>query len=399
MKILVVSQYYYPERFLINDIVLELVKHGHEVTILTGLPNYPSGIIPSEYKHGKKRDEYFDGLHVLRCREFGRRRGKFNLVLNYASFAIFGSMRARKLNDDFDVIFCYQLSPITMVIPAIAFKKKFFTPIFLYCLDIWPESAQAHVNSDRSKLYEIIKKFSKNIYQLCDKIAVTSEPFISYLKNVNDIPADRITYIPQHADETMLYMDLSSGGNGIVDFMFAGNIGYGQKIETIVNATAILKDKSGFLVHVVGDGSLRASLENFAKDKGVADIIIFHGQKDRDEMYKWYKKADALLITLRGNNFVGNTMPGKLQTYMTAGKPIFGAINGAAKQVIEDAQCGACVPAEDAEGLALIMADYIDHPEKYKNCGENAKNYFRRFFSLPVFMGELEKELMEIGSK
>ena len=391
MKILIVCQYYWPEQFLINEIAPRLVKDGHEVTVLTGLPNYPSGIVPEEYKKGK-RDEYVDGGRVIRTYEKGRGKGKVNMILNYLSYMISASHKAKKL-EKFDLVFCYQLSPITMLAPAIAYKKKYHVPILTYCLDIWPESAQAHIG--KGKVYSLIAKYSKKLYQQCDRIAVTSEPFISYLNEINDVPKDKLVYIPQHANSEMLDMNLAAEDNGIADFMFAGNLGKGQKIETIVYAASKIKNKQ-FLVHIVGDGSMKNELEQLAKQLGVQNKFVFHGQQNREQMPEWYRKADALLITLRGNNFVGNTMPGKLQTYMTTGKPIIGAINGAAMQVINEAKCGACVPAEDADGLAKIMLDYIEYPEKYADCGENARTYFMKHFTMDVFMEALEKEMRSL---
>lgn len=395
MKILVICQYYYPERFLINDIAPELVKRGHMVTVLTGLPNYPSGVINKEYRHGNKRRELLDGVSVIRCFEIPRRKGKFNLLLNYISFALSSKMDIRSLGSEYDIVFCYQLSPITMVAPAIAFKKKYHKPILLYCLDLWPESALAHVHKESGLLYKAIKLYSKNIYRLCDRIAVTSKPFIEYFLAIIGLSFEKLVYIPQHADSNFLNLDLSSEDNGITDFMFAGNLGIGQNLETIIKAVQLLKNRKDFLVHFVGDGSKRVVLEQMTKDYGIGGKVIFHGQKEYAEMAEWYKKADALLITLRGNNYVGNTMPGKLQTYMTTKKPIFGAINGAARQVIEEAQCGACVQAEDYYGLASLMAEYIDYPERYLLCGVNAKRYFINNYSFPVFMDRLENELKE----
>jgi glycosyltransferase involved in cell wall biosynthesis len=392
MNILLISQYYYPEQFLINEIAAELVKRGHKITVLTGLPNYPDGVVPEQYKHGK-RDEVVGGIRIIRTYERGRGKGKANLVLNYLSYAFSASRKAKRLGK-FDLVFCYQLSPITMAAPAVAYKKKYHVPIMLYCLDIWPESAQAHIGT--GKLYSIIAKYSKKIYSQCDKIAVTSEPFIQYMVSKNGIDKNRLVYIPQHADGEMLNMNLAAADNGIVNFMFAGNLGKGQKIETIIKAVALLKDRKDFCVHVVGGGSMKSALELLADELEVTDKIIFHGQKPRSEMKEWYKKADALLITLRGNNFVGNTMPGKLQTYMTTGKPIFGAINGAAKQVIEEAKCGSCVPAEDVDGLAQIMLDYIEHKDKYSECGENGRKYFKKHFTMSVFIERLEKEMKEL---
>jgi glycosyltransferase involved in cell wall biosynthesis len=144
-----------------------------------------------------------------------------------------------------------------------------------------------------------------------------------------------MSYIPQHASEEMLNLDLTAEDNGVSDFVYAGNMGAGQNLSVIIEAVAKLKDRKDFIVHMVGDGSYREKLEQQARELGVSDKFVFYGNKKRDEMSEYYKKADALLITLRGNNAVGDTMPGKLQTYMTTGKPILGAINGAAKETIE----------------------------------------------------------------
>lgn len=392
MKVLVVCQYYWPEQFLINEIAPELVKRGHEVTVLTGLPNYPEGIVPEEYKHGK-RDEMIDGVHVIRCDEHGRGKGKKDLVLNYLSYMRSASKKAKHL-DKFDLVLAYQLSPVTMLAPAVAYKKKNHVPVLVYCLDIWPESAQAYLGT--GKLYSLVAKYSKRLYQKCDEIAVTSEPFINYMEKVNGIDRKKMVYIPQHCNGEMLEMDLTAEDNGIADFMFAGNLGKGQKMETIIKAAARLKDRKDFVVHMVGDGSMRESLKQLSKELGVEDKVVFHGKQKRTDMAAWYKKADALLITLRGNNFVGNTMPGKLQTYMTTGKPIFGAINGAAQKVITDAQCGSCVNAEDDEGLARLMLQFIEHPDWHDACGNNARTYFKMHFTMDVFMDRLEAEMRKL---
>lgn len=395
MNILIVCQYYYPEQFLINQIAPELVRRGHKVTVLTGLPNYPTGIVPDEYKHGKHRKEIIDEVEVIRCQEHGRKGGLVHLFLNYLSFIYYGIKATKSLSFSYDIVFCYQLSPITMLKPAIAYKKMYGVPIFNYCLDLWPESVQAYLSA-KNPLYKLVSLYCKKLYQACDRIAVTSQPFIDYLHVVNGISKEKLCYIPQHADGSMLNMDLSRENTGVIKFLFAGNLGKGQKIETIIKAVAFLKNRKDFEVHMVGDGTMRLNLEALAHNLGVSDKLIFHGTQKREDMPKFYAMADALLITLRGNNAVGDTMPGKLQTYMTTGKPILGAINGAAKIVIEESKCGSCVKAEDAKGLAEIMEDFIKNPEKYSSCGQNAKFYFQKHFTFSIFMDSLEKELKSL---
>lgn len=385
MKILIVSQYYYPEQFQINEIAPELVKRGHQVTVLTGLPNYPKGEIYAGYEKGRHTEE-INGVHVIRVQDLPRKTGAVHLFFNYFSFAVSGRKQAKKLGA-FDIVLCYQLSPVSSLEPAILYARKNRVPLLAYCLDLWPESAKAHISV--KLLYHAVSVYSKRVYQRCDHIAVTSRPFIDYLEKINGIPKKKMSYIPQHADSSLLNTPIQNEENEIADFMYAGNLGAGQTIDVIIRAAAEIKDKK-FVVHLVGDGSQRKALEELTSFLGVQDKIIFHGIKQREEMGSWYRKADVLLITLRGNNAVGNTMPGKLQTYMTAGKPILGAINGAASEVIHESKCGKCVSSGDYKGLSALMAEYIDHPEYFTDFGTNAQRYFQDHFTLNIFTDRLE---------
>ena len=399
MKILIVSQYYYPEQFQINEIAPALVKRGHEVTVLTGLPNYPAGDIFEGYEGGKRSEEMIDGVKVIRCDITPRKHDPVHLVLNYYSFAKKGKKRALKLDGDFDVVICYQLSPVLMLEPAVAYAKKHHVPLICYCLDLWPESAQGMLKMSSGPIYGYVKGLSRKLYAACDSISVTSRPFIEYFENVIGIDSANLRYIPQHADTKLLDMDMRAEDNGIVDFMYAGNMGKGQTLDVLVGAVAELGERDDFVVHMVGDGSKRAELEALAESLGVKDKFIFHGNQKRENMPAFYKKADALILTLRGNNAVGNTMPGKLQVYMTTGKPIFAAINGAANEVICEADCGKCVAAGDYKGLAEIMADYMDNTAKYSSAGENAKRYFANNFTLEHYMDKLEEQINETVKK
>ena len=237
---------------------------------------------------------------------------------------------------------------------------------------------------------------SKRIYQGADRILVTSRPFIDYLHLTLGIPRERMAYLPQHAGTEMLDMDLQAEDNGVADFMFAGNLGIGQRVDVIIKAATLLGRRDDYRIHIVGDGRMRLELEQMVKNNGLEDNVIFYGNQKREDMPSFYKKADVLLITLRGNNEVGNTMPGKLQMYMTTGKPILGAINGAAKEVIEEAQCGSCVEAGDFVGLAKLIKSYIENYHDFYACGKNARNYFKEHFTLEHYMNGLEAELHKL---
>jgi len=397
MRILVICQYYYPEQFRINDICEELVLEGHTVTVLTGLPNYPEGRISPGYRWGKKRRETINGVNVIRTFEVARGSGAIRLGLNYLSFMFSASLKIFFIKKDFDLIFVYQLSPITMAFPAIIAKKITKLPMYLYSCDIWPESMRNIISNEDNIVYRLMKKFSTYIYSQCDGIGITSTPFIHYFNRAHSIPMNKISYIPQHAEETYLNIN-EPEDNGIVDFVFMGNIGLAQDIDCILDAVQKLMSNFSFKVHFVGDGSYLENSKLIVSEKRLSNHVIFHGRHPLKDMPKFYRIADACLLTLKGDSLVGQTMPSKLQGYMAAGRPVIGAINGAAQEVIRESECGSCVNAGDSKALAEVMKDFIENPEKYQNYGENGRKYFVDNFTKKIYMEKLEvqfKKLME----
>ena len=405
MKILIISQYYFPEQFQINEIAPELVKRGHDVTVLCGIPNYPKGVVFDGYENEEKvkdrEREYFEktGVRVIHVEQVPRGKNPISLIRNYISFARNSRKSVRILEKDFDAVLGYQLSPITSMYAALEYKKQTGAPVMYYTLDLWPVSAEAMLKSKKNPAYHWVKRISRKLYLGADRVMVTSRPFIDYLQKEIGYPVERMSYLPQHANMGMIDDDLSAEDNGVADFMFAGNLGKGQRLDVIIKAARILGNRKDYMIHIVGDGRMRGELENMVREYGLEDNVTFYGNQKREDMPRFYKMADALLITLRGNNEVGDTMPGKLQMYMTTGKPIFGAINGAANEVIKEARCGSCVKAGDYEGLANLMKLYIEHPSDFEHCGQNAHDYFLKHFTLDIYMDGLEKELERLARK
>lgn len=405
MRILIVTQYYYPEQFQINEIAPELVKRGHDVTVLCGVPNYPKGVVLPGYegKEGRKsrEREYHEntGVRVVHVNQVPRGRNPISLVRNYVSFVKESKRKVKEMEAEgakFDIVLGYQLSPITSMYAALEYKKLTGVPVVYYTLDIWPVSAEGMLKSKKNPLMWPINRMSRKLYQGADRVLVTSRPFMDYLHRVNGIDFDKMAYLPQHADTAMLDMDMQAEDNGVADFMFAGNIGKGQRADVIIRAAKLLGKRKDYKIHMVGDGRMREELEQMVRAEGLEENVIFYGNRKREDMPRFYKMADVLLITLRGNNEVGDTIPGKLQMYMTTGKTIMGAINGGAQEVIKEAQCGSCVAAGDYEGLARLMKVYIDRSHDFANSGENAKKYFLEHFTLSHYMDTLEKELQNV---
>jgi glycosyltransferase involved in cell wall biosynthesis len=387
MKILVVCQYFYPEQFKVNDICFELVKLGHDVTVLTGLPNYPSGVIQNNYRWLKKRSENINGVKIIRTTLIGRGQGKIRLALNYLSFAVSSSIRALFINKDFDLILVYQLSPITMAIPALLLKKITGKPLLLYCQDLWPESIVAVGLQPEGLVYNILLAISRYIYKRADKIAISSKLFKKYFEEVIGIDSD-MQYLPVYAESLFEDIEPKSDKSDIINLVFAGNIGEVQSVETIIYAANELKGVDNLRWHIVGDGSNRAKCEKIVKELGLSNVI-FYGQRPMDEMPAFYAMADAFLVTLKANKEISYTLPNKVQSYMAAGKPVIGAINGETRLVIEEAECGFCCKAEDHVALAELVKGFALNKENHSEMGDNARKYYKEHFDKTIFMSNL----------
>jgi len=398
MKILVVCQYYYPEVFKVTDVCESLVERGHSVTVLTGLPNYPTGIVPDEYINGTHNDEIINGVHVIRCYERGRKKGAVNLALNYAIF-YFSAMKAvKKFSAEFDLVYSYQLSPIFMALPARWYKKKWKKPMFLYCSDLWPESIKMYVKNETNPIFKWVNSISRKVYRSADRIATQSDSFIEYLVKTHEIAKEKITYIPNFADEEYLKRDFSPKDNNESDFVFLGNVGIAQNLDKVIEAFSKASSDRKMKLHIVGGGACLDELKSLTVKLNVTDKVIFYGQRPIEEMTDFYQIADACVVSLKADNATGLTLPAKVQGYMAAGKPVIGMITGSAKTVIDDAKCGICVEADDIDGLAKAFVDYSEQPEAYNLYSQNARDYFIKNFRREIHINRIEEELIRLLS-
>ncbi|MBK5484114.1 glycosyltransferase family 4 protein [Peribacillus sp. TH16] len=394
MKVLVICQYFFPEQFRVNDICFELAKEGNEVTVLTGLPNYPSGIVDKKYKGLKHRNEQINGVNVIRSSLIGRGKGVKKLALNYASFALTATCKALFLKKDFDLILVYQLSPVTMALPGILLKKITKKPLILYCHDLWPESIASAGISSNSKLYSVLLKLSKWIYKSADKILTSSKLFEEYFKNTLDIH-DPIIHLPVYAEALFENIKEVEHRDETTNLVFAGNIGEMQSVETIIYAANEIKEERNIRFHIVGDGSSRKKCEELVESLSLNNVI-FHGQHPITEMPKFYEMADAFLVTLKANKAISYTLPNKVQSYMAAGKPILGSIDGETNLVLNEANCGFCTPAEDYVKLAASISEFAESKDMHLSYGKNARQYYDKNFSKTIYMERLNTLLKKI---
>lgn len=397
LRILMVCQHYWPEQFQITDICEELVRRGHEVTALVGIPNYPTGVVPDEYLDGRSREQERNGVRIVRAEEVPRKPGVIGLARNYWSYMRGADRRLRDLEGRYDVILAYQLSPVLMVEPAMRAKRLFGAPVLLYCADIWPDAVRAMLPDRLSFLAPAVSAVSTWIYRGADAIATNSRAYIDCFERVHGVERSRCRYVPQYADDSYLDMDLSAGSSDKARFMVMGNIGKLQYLRVLMEAVDMLKGRGDFELHVVGTGSAIGELESFVAGHGLEGLVVFHGRRPVEEMPSFYRMADACVLTLHvpGAPWISSTLPSRLQGYMAAGKPVLAAVDGSAAEVIAESGCGIAVPATDSTGLAALMADFIDNRGRYTACGERGRAYFRENFTRGRYMDEMESLLAE----
>lgn len=401
LKILMICQHYWPEHFQVTEVCEELVRRGHEVTALVGIPNYPTGTVPEEYLDGRNREQVHNGVRIIRVEEVPRTPGIAGLAKNYLSYMFRADAKLGSLYGDYDVIFAYQISPVLMAQPAMRAKRLFGVPVLLYCADIWPDAVKAMLPKGLGFVLPAIRRVSTSIYGHADIIATNSRAYIDCFESVHHMRREDCRYVPQYAEDSYLEMELDSEPSDRTRFMVMGNIGKLQNFEVLMDAVDRLKSRDDFELHVVGTGSVMGWMQEYVAVHGLERHVVFHGRRPFDEMPSFYRMADACVLTLHvpGAPWISSTLPSRLQGYMAAGKPVIAAIGGSAAEVIAESGCGSSVLGTDSEGLARLMEDFIDNRAKYAQCGERGRRYFRDHFMKDRYMNEIESLLREASER
>jgi len=362
LNILIVSQYFWPEDFRVNELALGLKRKGHAVTVLTGIPNYPRGSFFEGYGLFRKREEDFSGIKVLRVPLVSRGKSKgFRLALNYFSFVLFASLLGPfYCRGRYDLIFVFEISPVTVCLPAILLKKIKKAPIFLWVLDLWPENLSATGAVSSPLILSLVGRMVKFIYSQCDKILVSSKGFVSQVSGMG-FPPGNILYFPNWAEEaygrapdkTMLAgLGPLPAGFKVV---FAGNIGAAQSFETILGAAERLKGTADLQWLIAGDGRMAGWVRDQIKSRALDGCVHMLGRHPQETIVSLFGAADVLLVTLRRNPVFALTVPGKIQSYMACGRPIIAALEGEGAALIEESGSGLVCPPEDPVALAAAV--------------------------------------------
>lgn len=392
-KILIVSQYYWPESFIINEIAESFFDAGVEVDVLTGIPNYPEGKYYDGYGVFKKRKQEHNGIKIKRVAMMPRGTGKSDkrLIGNYVSYFILASLRLLfTKKKQYDSILVYGVSPLLQAIPARMVKKLSKVPYYIHLADLWPDTLFSHGMTE-GKLQKMIINLCSKLYKDSDGVMITSAGFRERLLCYG-VKVEKILYVPQWANK--VYEVKECGGKlktelGIPEnhkvFMFAGNIGFAQGVDTIIEAFHELNDKTTHIIFV-GDGTERAWCEDKCKEYSL-DNCHFIGKKPQDAMPDIISEADVMVVTLKDKPNYALTLPGRVQAYLACGKPILASANGETKRVVEDAECGCVCPAGDVKALCDGFKKMAAmQPDELAELACKAKGYSLMHFDREVLL-------------
>lgn len=399
LRILVVTQYFWPENMRINDLVRDFVEKGHSVTVLTGLPNYPEGKVFDEFQAAPGRfNDYFDAK-IVRVPMLPRGKRSINLVLNYLSFFTSASaIGAYKLRgEQFDAVFVYAVSPIMAAIPALVIGRLKKAPVFVWVLDLWPETLRAVGVLKKPALLSMVGIMVSWIYNRTDYLLLQSHGFFDNVKRycTRDISSQRLVYFPSWAEDDFSAAEdresnLLARDDTVFTVLFAGNLGEAQDLPAVLDAAEALVDKVSIRWVIVGDGRMSQWLTQQVQSRGLGNVLLL-GRHPLEEMPALFACADALLVSLKTNDVFEKTIPGKVQAYLASGKPLLGMINGEAARVIEDSNAGLTCSSGDSKGLAEITLSLAQSDtNQLKAMGESGRRYYLSNYSKSLLLARLE---------
>lgn len=386
MHVLIVSQYFWPESFRINEVAKTLQNKGVEIEVLTGKPNYPQGEIFPGYRAWGCQQESYQGINVNRIPLLARGGGGWRLALNYLSFVVSGLMFAPWMlrNKKYDAIFVYAPSPILQAIPAIFIGWMKKCPVILSVQDLWPESLSATGHVQNRVILKLVEQAVRFIYRHVDLLLVQSMAFEAPVRALAS--ATPIVYYPNSVDDTFASpvtgkIPYIAGLDEGFSVMFAGNIGTAQAVDVIVEAASLLIEYTDIHFVILGDGSSREWMLEESRKRGLTNLHL-PGKFPVETMPGFMQKASALLVTLTDRPVFAATIPNKVQAYMAAGRPIVACLNGEGARLVVEAEAGLATPAEVPDALAAaILQLYRASPEERKKMGENGRRYYRKHFN------------------
>ena len=402
-RILVVTQHFWPENFRINDIVEGFLQDGLEVDVLCGLPNYPKGEWFDGYGPQGPWEEHYGSALVFRAKEWPRKGNtSVNIFLNYVSWPLYAAAALDRLPGGYDAVFCFNTSPVLMCWPAIRYARKHKIPFTNYVLDLWPENLYSVLPVSNKLLRRIAQGVSDHLYKQADRLIAMSEPLQQRLCERTGKPKSAVAAIPQYCEDFYAVPQhdaaLEERFAGRFNLVFTGTFTPAQSLDMVLRAVLEARAAGAENLHLllVGDGMSRESLQTLAQELHAEDAVTFYGSVPAKEVPKFTALADALLISLSDSPDLGLTVPGKLASYMAAGKPILASMNGAGFVAVQQSGGGLVSPACDQHALAENMLRLTKMTETDRAAlGAKAKEYYLAHYRRAELLRRLETFILQ----
>lgn len=402
-RILVVTQHFWPENFRINDIVEGFLQDGLEVDVLCGLPNYPKGEWFDGYGPQGPWEEHYGSAQVFRAKEWPRKGNtSLNIFLNYVSWPLYAAAALNRLPGGYDAVFCFNTSPVLMCWPAIRYARKHKIPFTNYVLDLWPENLYSVLPVSNKLLRRIAQGVSDHLYKQADRLIAMSEPLQQRLCERTGKPKSAVAAIPQYCEDFYAVPQhdaaLEERFAGRFNLVFTGTFTPAQSLDMVLRAVLEARAAGAENLHLllVGDGMSRESLQTLAQELHAGDAVTFYGSVPAKEVPKFTALADALLISLSDSPDLGLTVPGKLASYMAAGKPILASMNGAGFAAVQQSGGGLVSPACDQHALAENMLRLTKMTETDRAAlGAKAKEYYLAHYRRAELLRRLETFILQ----
>ncbi len=388
MKVLIVTQYFYPETFRVNTLAKELVSRGHDVTVLTGYPQYPKGEIYEGYGFDKPYEKIWNGVKIERVKMRPRGHNAIGLLLNCITYVTEANKWIKKCTEKFDAVYVLEVSPVTVGLPALTYKKKFGTPVYFNVQDLWPENVEEILGIHNKIVIGVINKIVDKIYRESDKILCSSNGFVENIAN-RGVSRDKLVFWPQfcekpdfvNARKPECYED------GFFNIVFTGNIGDAQGLDLLLDAAALLKDEA-VRWYIVGDGRARERLEKRVADEKLSECVHFMGRVSETEANNYVRFADCAYLSFKDSKLFDLTIPAKLQTYLACGTPILGAVGGDSARIIREAGCG-LVCEKKAEAVKTAVLEMKENSHNKEQIAKNSSTYFDEHFTIDLLVNQL----------
>ncbi|MDT2764692.1 glycosyltransferase family 4 protein [Enterococcus asini] len=394
-KILVVSQYFYPEQFRINDICETWVQRGYDVTVLTGIPNYPEGNYYQGYGINARRTEEHEGIKIIRVPIVPRKKSSVMMGLNYLSFVASASIWKIFHKEDYDFVFIYEVSPMTQAIPAVQFAKKKKIPCYIYVMDLWPENFEVITGIHNHFVVSSLNKMVDYIYENCSKIFTASESFKQNIQQRNISP-DKVIFWPQYAEEfyqpTTQRSELIPQDNKI-NITFAGNIGEAQGLEMLPSVGKKLKKENlNVRFNLVGNGRYKNQLLSEIQNDGLEGYFNFIDPVPAKEIPKILCSSDFSFVSLKQSEIFSMTIPAKLQSSMACGVPILLSADGEVQEILANSKAGFFSNSGDVEGLLQNLRKIVELSKaEIDKMGTLSRRYFDTYFEKKKLMDEIDQ--------